>query len=273
MDREIVFGQYYPKNSLVHKLDPRTKLLSGLLMIIVAFFAKSYYSYAVCYGFLAIVILASRIPLKSILKTVKAILVVLILTLILNIFFYKDGKPLVSWKFILITDEGLIYASKMALRVIFLVVSTSLITLTTTPMALTDGMESLMKPLKLIKFPVHDVALIMSIALRFIPTLMEEVDKITLAQRARGAHFDTGGLVKRAKALLPVLIPLFVGTFRRADELAMALDARCYNATPNRTKMKPLKFALRDAFAMLAVCAFFVVVVLFYAGVFGAFPI
>lgn len=140
-------------------------------------------------------------------------------------------------------------------------------------MALTDGMESLMKPLKLIKFPVHDVALIMSIALRFIPTLMEEVDKITLAQRARGAHFDTGGLVKRAKALLPVLIPLFVGTFRRADELAMALDARCYNATPNRTKMKPLKFALRDAFAMLAVCAFFVVVVLFYAGVFGAFPI
>ena len=157
----------------------------------------------------------------------------------------------------------------MALRIIFLVISTSMLTFTSTPMALTDGMESIMKPLKIIRFPVHDVAVIMSTALRFIPTLLEEVNKIVMAQKARGAHFDNGGLVKRAKALLPVLIPLFVSTFRRADELALALDARCYNATPNRTKMKPLHFSWRDLVAFFCLAAFLTIIILLKLGFFG----
>ena len=194
-------------------------------------------------------------------------------TAIINVFFYKEGKILVSWWVIKITDEGLIYASKIVLRIVFLVISTSMVTFTSTPMALTDGMESLMKPLKVLRFPVHDVAVIMSTALRFIPTLMEEVDKIILAQKARGAHFDNGGLLKRAKAMLPIIVPLFVSTFRRADELAMALDSRCYNATPKRTKMKALKFKLVDLFGLIAVLAFLAVMILFKVGVFGTFPI
>ena len=225
MNREIVFGQYYPASSFIHRLDPRIKLFAVLVFIVAVFLCDSFYAYAACYAFLLIVILVSRVPILSVLKTVKAILFIIILTAIINVFFYKDGNVLWEWKFLRITDGGLIYAAKMALRIIFLVVSTSMLTFTSTPMALTDGMESLMKPLAFLRFPVHDVAVIMSTALRFIPTLMEEVNKIIMAQKARGAHFDTGGLFKRAKALLPVLIPLFVSTFRRADELAMALDA------------------------------------------------
>ncbi|NLL56070.1 MAG: energy-coupling factor transporter transmembrane protein EcfT [Clostridiales bacterium] len=265
--RDITFGQYYPKDSFVHRLDPRTKLIISIIYIVAIFLCKSYLAFLVCFLFLSTCILASQIPVFSILKTVKTVLFILIITVIINLFFYTDGKVLVSFWKIKITVDGAIFASFMAMRLIFLVVGTSLISLTTTPMNLTDGMESLMKPLKAIRFPVHDVAIIMSIALRFIPTLMEEINKIIMAQKARGASFDNGSLLKRAKALLPVLIPLFVSTFRIADELALALDARCYNATPNRTKMKQLHFKWQDLFAFLFTLAFLAVIILIKIGV------
>lgn len=269
MTKDIVFGQYYPASSFIHKLDPRLKLFAVLVFIVSVFLCDIFYAYAACYAFLLIVILVSRVPILSVLKTIKAVLFIVFLTAVLNIFFYKEGNVFWEWEFLRITDEGLLYAAKMALRIIFLVISTSMLTFTSTPMALTDGMESIMKPLKIIRFPVHDVAVIMSTALRFIPTLLEEVNKIVMAQKARGAHFDNGGLVKRAKALLPVLIPLFVSTFRRADELALALDARCYNATPNRTKMKPLHFSWRDLVAFFCLAAFLTIIILLKLGFFG----
>lgn len=272
MGKDIVYGQYYPASSFIHKLDPRLKLFAAVVFIAAIFVCDTFYSYAACYAFLLIVIWASKVPILSILRTVKAVLFIVILTAILNVFFYKDGTVLAEWTVFRITDSGLIYAAKMALRILFLVISTSLVSFTSTPMALTDGMESLMKPLKLVRFPVHDVAVIMSTALRFIPTLMEEVNKIIMAQKARGAHFDNGGLLKRAKALLPVLIPLFVSTFRRADELAMALDARCYNATPNRTKMKPLRFTYRDLIAFILLAIFLTLIVFVKVGFFGLIP-
>lgn len=256
MTRDITFGQYYPADSFIHKLDPRTKLIASIIFVVAMFVCKSYYSYLACFIFLILCVWVSKVPVSSVLKTVKTIVFVIVITVLINIFFYAEGKPLVSWWIISITDQGLMFASKMAMRLAFLVIGTSLITLTTTPMSLTDGLESLFKPLKAIGFPVHDVAIIMSIALRFIPTLMEEIDKIMMAQKARGASFDSGGLIKRAKALIPILIPLFVSTFRRADELALALDSRCYNATPNRTKMKLLVFTYKDALSLLFVALF-----------------
>lgn len=247
--RDITFGQFYPGESFLHRMDPRAKLILSIVYIVTVFLCSTFYSYLAVLGFLFFIVVLSRVPAKSVLKSVKGILFLVLITVIINILFYREGNVLFKLWIIIITEEGLIFSAKMALRLLFLVVGTTLITLTTTPMHLTDGMESLMSPLKVIKFPVHDVAIIMSIALRFIPSLMEEIDKIMLAQKARGAAFDNGGLIARAKALLPVLIPLFVSAFRRADELALALDARCYNATPHRTKMKVLKFGYRDALA------------------------
>lgn len=251
MNRDITFGQYYPQDSFVHKMDARAKLLLVLAYITAVFLVQSLYSYIVIAVFLLIAVLGSRVPIKSVLKSVKGIIVIVIMTGLLNIFFFSGGeRVLLHWWKITITLESLLFALRMALRLIMLVLGTTLLTLTTTPMDLTDGMESLMSPLKLLKvIPVHDIAIIMSIALRFIPILIEEVDKIMLAQKARGADFENGGLIKRARALLPVLIPLFVSAFRRADELALALDARCYNATPNRTKYKVHKLSWRDAVA------------------------
>lgn len=267
--RDVAFGQFYPTDSFIHKLDPRTKLLAVIVYIVAIFLCVHYFSYLACFVFLVISILVSRVPVKSVLKTVKMVMFIVVVTLIINVFFYTDGTPLLEWWKIKITDEGLIYASKMAMRLIFLVVATSLITLTTTPMNLTDGLESLLTPLKWIKIPVHDLAIIMSIALRFIPTFMEEIDKIMMAQKARGAAFDNGGLIKRAKAMLPILIPLFVSAFRRADELALALDARCYNATDKRTKMKKLTLSWRDLVAAVAVSAFLALVIMMKTGFFG----
>lgn len=271
--RDVAFGQYYPTSSFLHRLDPRTKLIGSIIYIVAIFLCNNYITYAACFAFLLIAIIASRIPIKSILKTVKAVLFIVLVTVIINILFYKNGEVLWEWWIIKITVEGLIFASKMAMRLIFLVIATSLISLTTTPMNLTDGLESLLTPLKWIKIPVHDISIIMSIALRFIPSFMEEIDKIMMAQKARGACFDNGGLIKRAKALLPVLIPLFVSAFRRADELAMALDARCYNATPNRTKMKKLTFSYRDLIAALFTAAFLTMVILLRLGFFGLIPL
>lgn len=261
MSRDVSFGQYYPAESFVHKLDPRTKLLMVIAYIVGVFLVKDLWGFVPVGVFLLAAILVSRVPLKSILKSLKAVLLIVILTAILNVLFYKEGQVLWSWWRISITVEGLLTALRLALRLVLLVLGTTLLTLTTTPMNLTDGMESLMKPLKYIRVPVHDIALIMSIALRFIPILMEEVDKIMLAQKARGAAFDNGNIFKRAKALLPILIPLFVSALRRAEELALALDARCYNATPNRTKMKRLRFGYRDLIAALLTAVLIVLIV------------
>ncbi len=261
MSRDVSFGQYYPAESFVHKLDPRTKLLMVIAYIVGVFLVKDLWGFIPVGVFLLAAILVSRVPLKSILKSLKAVLLIVILTAILNVLFYKEGQVLWSWWRISITVEGLLTALRLALRLVLLVLGTTLLTLTTTPMNLTDGMESLMKPLKYIRVPVHDIALIMSIALRFIPILMEEVDKIMLAQKARGAAFDNGNIFKRAKALLPILIPLFVSALRRAEELALALDARCYNATPNRTKMKRLRFGYRDLIAALLTAVLIVLIV------------
>jgi len=267
--RDVVFGQYYPTGSVIHKLDPRTKLIAGIVYIVAVFLCETYWSYLAAFLFLLLTVLVSRVPIKSVLKSVKAVIFVIAITVILNIFFYHSGNVLWSWWKITITDGGLIFASKMAMRLLFLVLSTSLITLTTTPVNLTDGLESLLTPLKYIKFPVHDVAIIMSIALRFIPSFTEEIDKIMMAQKARGACFDNGNLIARAKALLPVLIPLLVSAFRRADELAMAMDARCYNATDKRTKLKKLRFAPRDLICALFTAAFLAVIIMLKCGFFG----
>lgn len=260
MFRDVAFGQYYPGDSLVHRLDPRTKLIFVILFIASVFFVDTFVGYAVILGFVLVSIVFSRVPFLKVLKSLKGIILLVLFTAILNVFFYKQGRVLLHWTIFTITEEGLIFAAKMALRLSLLVVGATLLTLTTTPMGITDGMESLMSPLKLLKIRVHDIAVIMSIALRFIPSLIEETDKIMLAQKARGADFDTGGLIKKAKAMLPILIPLFVSAFRHADELALALDARCYNATEKRTKLKKLILTWRDAVASVFVLIFFALI-------------
>lgn len=253
MLKDVTFGQYYPCKSPIHRLDPRAKLLFTIFFIVIIFFVSSYTGYAAVALFLLSVIFLAHIPFTSILKSIKGILILLIFCSLLNIFFYQQGTVLGEWWVFKITDEGLHFAFQMALRLTLLVTGSSILMLTTTPTELTDGMESLMRPLKVIRFPVHDIALVMNIALRFIPSLLEETDKIIMAQKARGASFDNGNLFKRAKALIPVLIPLLVSAFMRADELALALDSRCYDATPKRTKFKALKFSLRDVVALFFV--------------------
>lgn len=259
--REVSIGQYYPAESFTHKLDARIKLLLTIAFIVMVFLVQSLYAYIAVAAFILIATLVSKIPILKVLKSVKAIIFIVIVMAIINLFTNREGTVLWSWWKVVITVEGIVTAVKLALRLIFLVMGTALLTYTTTPMALTDGMESLMYPLSFIKVPTHDIAIIMSIALRFIPILMEEVDKIMMAQKARGACFDRGGLLKRAKALLPVLIPLFVSAFRRADELALALDARCYNATPNRTKYKQPRLTWRDLVATIFTAVFIVLVI------------
>lgn len=258
----ITFGQYYPGNSVVHRIDPRIKILLTIVFIVMIFLIDSFVGYGILALFILALILLSRIPFIQILKSIKTIVFLLIFTSLLNIFFNSEGNVLAHWWIFTITDGGLKFAAMMAIRLTSLIIGTSLLTLTTTPTQLTDGIESLLRPLKVVKIPVHDIALTMSIALRFIPTLMEETEKIMKAQKARGASFDEGGLIKRAKALLPILIPLFVSSIRRADELALALDSRCYNATPKRTKYKTLKLSFIDYAATLiylGLLAFYIV--------------
>lgn len=259
--KDLTFGQYYPSDSVVHRMDARVKILLMILYIAAIFFISSYFGYAVTLIFILAFSLVSKVPITKILKSVKRITVILVITALLNLFFVKTGKIIAQWWIFTITDYGLNYAIMMALRLTFLVIGTTFLTLTTTPTELTDGLESLMTPLKYVKIPVHDIAVIMSIALRFIPTLMEETQKIMNAQKARGATFDTGHLHQRAKALLPVLIPLFVNAFRRADELAFALDARCYNATENRTKYKVQKIKGSDIVGILVVGGYLALVI------------
>ncbi len=269
--KDMTLGQYYPTDSFTHRMDPRAKLVLVIAFIVMVFLAQSFLSYFAVIVCVVSAALVSRIPLSKMLKSIKAIVMLLIFTGILNLLFYNGETVLWSWWRIKISVEGIIFSIKMVLRLVLLVMGTTLLTYTTTPTSLTDGMESLLTPLKYIKVPVHDIAVIMSIALRFIPILSEEVDKIMMAQKARGASFDTGGLLSRAKALLPILIPLFVSAFRRADELALALDARCYNATPNRTRYKVMKFGLRDLAGAIGMAAFIVLVVALNNNFWGAY--
>ncbi len=262
MFKDVAFGQYYPADSIIHRLDARVKMLITLLFVIAIFFIKSYFGFMLTAVILIGIVLLAKLPMMSVLKSVKGVMFIILFTAILNLFLIKKGEVLWSWKIFTITKDGVHTTIKMVLRLVLLISGASLLSLTTTPVALADGVESLMSPLKLIKVPVRDIAMIMSIALRFIPTLFEETNKIISAQKARGASFDTGGIFARAKAMLPVLIPLFVNSFRRADELAFAMDARCYNATDNRTKMKKAKFGVGDAFALLFIISYFVLILL-----------
>ena len=257
MLRDITLGQYYQTESVIHRLDPRVKLAGTLLYIISLFFFQNFIGYLIAIGFLAIVIKLSHVPFKFMVKGMKAIVFLLLITVIFNLFL-TPGEALVSlWK-LTITREGLQTAVTMAVRLIMLVIGSSIMTLTTTPNNLTDGMEKGMRPLKVIKVPVHEVAMMMSIALRFIPILLEETDKIMKAQIARGADFESGNLIKRAKALVPLLVPLFISAFRRANDLAMAMEARCYRGGEGRTKMKPLLYQKRDRIAYLCIAVYLV---------------
>ena len=250
MIRDITIGQYYPSNSILHRLDPRVKLIGTFLFIISLFIFETLYGYIVATLFLTGVIKLSKVPFLYIVKGLKAIIVLLLFTAFFNLFF-TVGNPIFELGFIEITDAGLRSAGYMIIRLTYLIVGSSLMTLTTTPNQLTDGLEKVLRPLNRIKVPVHEIAMMMSIALRFIPILLEETDKIMKAQMARGADFESGGLIKRAKSLIPLLVPLFVSAFRRANDLAMAMEARCYRGGDGRTKMKPLHYKSRDAFAYL----------------------
>ncbi len=249
MLKDITLGQYFPGNSVIHKMDPRTKLVILVVYIVALFVADNWISYGVMFAFLATCIAISRIPLKSIVRGMKPLVFILIFTGILNIFFTKGETVLVAFWGIEITLEGLVRAFFMLIRILMLIAGTFLLTYTTSPISLTDGLESLLGPLKKIKVPVHELAMMMCIALRFIPTLIEETDKIMSAQKARGADFESGKLMERVKALIPVLVPLFISAFRRADELATAMECRCYHGGEGRTKMKLLRYARRDYFA------------------------
>ena len=258
MLRDITLGQYYQTESVIHRLDPRVKLGGTLLYIISLFLFRNFLGYGAAAVFLAVVIGLSHVPFKFIVKGMKAIVFLLLITVVFNLFL-TPGTELVSvWK-LTITVEGLRTAITMAVRLTLLIIGSSLMTLTTTPNNLTDGMERMMRPLKVFRVPVHEVAMIMSIALRFIPILLEETDKIMKAQIARGADFETGNIVRRAKALVPLLVPLFISAFRRANDLAMAMEARCYRGGEGRTKMKPLIYEKRDRLGYLCIFAYLVV--------------
>ena len=251
MLKDITLGQYFPGNSSVHRLDPRTKLISLVVYIVCLFVAVDYISYAVMFVFLAVVIGISTIPVKSIVKGMKPLIFILVFTGLLNLFLTDGETKLVSFWGITITLEGVKHAVFMILRILMLISGTFLLTYTTSPIALTDGLESLLKPLKIIRVPVHELSMMMCIALRFIPTLIEETDKVMAAQKARGADFESGSIFARAKALVPILVPLFIGAFRRADDLATAMECRCYQGGDGRTKMKILRYKRGDLLAFL----------------------
>ena len=265
--RDITIGQFYPADSVIHRLDPRVKLIGTFAFLISLFVGKGIPAYAIATVFLAVVIKLSKVPFKMILKGLKAIIIILLVTVSFNLFL-TDGEILFQISFLKITREGVSVAFFMALRLIYLVVGASLMTLTTTPNDLTDGLESVLAPLNKIKVPVHEISMMMSIALRFIPILMEETDRIMKAQKARGADFENGNLIQKAKAMVPLLVPLFISAFRRANDLAMAMEARCYRGGEGRTKMKPLHYEKRDytAYAILAV---YLVVMIVVSRVFG----
>ena len=246
MLKDITLGQYFPGNSVVHRLDPRTKLIALIVYIIALFSAVSWFSYGLVFAFLAVSITISKIPVKAIVRGMKPLVVILVFTGLLNLFFTAGETVIVSFWKITITLEGLTRAFFMVIRILMLISGTFLLTYTTSPISLTDGLEALLNPLKKLRLPVHELSMMMCIALRFIPTLIEETDKIIAAQKARGADFENGKLVDRVKALIPILVPLFISAFRRADELATAMECRCYQGGDGRTKMKLLRYKRFD---------------------------
>ena len=249
MLKDITLGQFFPGNSPVHRMDPRTKLVLLIVYIVALFSAANWISYGVVFAFLIITIAVSRIPLKAIVRGMKPLVVILIFTGVLNLFFTAGENVLLSFWVIKITREGIVRAVFMVARILMLIAGTFLLTYTTSPIALTDGLESLLSPLKKVRLPVHELSMMMCIALRFIPTLIEETDKIMSAQKARGADFENGSLMERVKALVPILVPLFISAFRRADELATAMECRCYHGGDGRTKMKLLRYHRVDIYA------------------------
>ncbi len=256
MNANLTLGQYYPCESPIHRLDPRTKILLMIAYIVMVFVVTALPCFALPAAFLLLMLLVSRVPVSYLWSALKPIRLLLVFMFLLNLFFTQGDTVLWSWRFIRITKEALLQAFFMLLRLLLLVAGTSLLTLTTSPVALTDGLEKLLAPLKLVRFPAHELAMMMTIALRFIPTLMEETDRIRKAQMARGADFESGNLFARARSMIPILVPLFVSTFRRADELAMAMEARCYHGGEGRTRMHELRFAPRDAYACLITASF-----------------
>lgn len=261
MLRDITLGQYYPADSVIHKLDPRVKLFGTLVYIISLFCFRGVAALAIATVFLFGVIKVSKVPFKFMVKGLKAIMVLMVITALFNLFL-TPGETIVSFWVLKITKEGATNAVLMAIRLTYLILGTSIMTLTTTPNQLTDGLEKALMPFSKIGVPVHAIAMMMSIALRFIPILIEETDKIMKAQMARGADFESGNLMKKVKSMIPLLVPLFVSAFRRADDLAMAMEARCYNGGDGRTKMKPLRYDGRDRVAYLVLLVYFVLILL-----------
>lgn len=251
MIRDITIGQYYPVESVLHKLDPRTKIISVFVFIVSLFVSQSFLTYSVALSVLVFIIGLSKVPPGYILKGLKSIFIIIMLTVVLNLFFTPSGNVLLSIGRFTITDAGVRTAVFMGARLIMLILGSSLLTLTTSPIALTDGIEALLKPLERIRVPAHEIAMMMTIALRFIPILLEETDKIMKAQMARGADFESGGLIKKARNMVPLLVPLFISSFRRADDLALAMEARCYQGGEGRTRMKQLKYKRIDAVAFV----------------------
>lgn len=254
----ITLGQYFPGTSFIHKLDPRTKILSTLIYIIAVFFAESALSYGILAGFALLVILASRLPILMVLKSVKPIIIIVLFTLVIHMFTHPGEHVLWSWKFLVITQEGLETGVKMSSRLLLLMIFSSILTYTTSPIVLTDGIERLLRPFKCIGVPAHELAMMMTIALRFIPTLLEETDRIMKAQTSRGADFTSGNVFENIKNMLPILVPLFISAFRRADELAVAMEARCYRGGEGRTRMRELSYSSRDMIAYALVILLFV---------------
>ena len=266
MLKDITLGQYFPGNTVIHRLDPRTKIWMVIFYIVALFTAKWFVSYAVMLVFLIVAVRISKVAVSTILRGMKPLIIIIILTGLLNIF-YTQGEPLVKVWIFTITKEGILNAFFMIIRILMLVTGTFLLTYTTSPIALTDALEIMLSPLKKIKVPVHELSMMMCIALRFIPTLIEETDKIISAQKARGADFETGSLIRRAKALIPILVPLFISAFRRADELAVAMECRCYHGGEGRTRMKQLRYGWQDGVTLaLGLLMIVVVVVLRHFG-------
>ena len=270
MIRDITIGQFYPADSCLHKLDPRVKLFSTMIYIIALFAFKGFLGLGIITLFLVMVIKVSKVPFKFMVKGLKAIVILLLITSLFNLLATPGDVVFWKWGSLQITDTGIINSVLMTIRLVYLILGTSLMTLTTTPNQLTDGLETALKPLNKIYVPVHSIAMMMSIALRFIPILIEETDKIMKAQMARGADFEKGNLIQKAKNMVPLLVPLFVSAFRRAEDLAMAMEARCYNGGEGRTKMKPLHYENRDRIAYLVVLGFLALVIV--AAIFVPFP-
>ncbi len=260
MIKNVTLGQYFPGDSIIHRMDARVKLLLVIAVIVLIFIVQTLIGNLAVFAFLASVIILSRVSITHVLRGLKPLWFIILLTFVLNTFFYSGGTELFTWWIFRVSKEGLISAVRLAARLIFLITSTTMLTLTTSPIELTDALERLMKPLKVIRFPVHELAMMMTIAMRFIPTLLEETDKIMKAQTARGAEFDSGNLLKRAAGMVPLLVPLFVSAFRRADELAFAMESRCYHGGEGRTRMKVMHMHMRDAVAAAVVAGLIVFV-------------